>query len=70
MAVLTAIRGHTGAMPIILMRRIHPMQHILMVRMALAGDSAEGLPEALGEGSAEGSAEEDDGGKLCNEVQT
>jgi hypothetical protein len=73
MAALTAIPRHTETMPIILMRRIHHMQHILMVHMALAEDSAEGsaedLPEALAEDSAEGSAGEEDGGKLFDEAQ-
>jgi hypothetical protein len=74
MAALTAIPRHTEAMPIILMRRIHHMQHILMVHMALEGGSAEDLPEALAEDSAEalagGSAEEEDGGKLITHVKT
>jgi hypothetical protein len=69
MAALTAIPRHTETMPIILMRRIHHMQHILMVHMALAEGSAEDLPEALAEDSAEGSAGEEDGGKLFDEAQ-
>jgi hypothetical protein len=74
MAVLTAIPRHTETMPIILMRRIHHMEHILMVHMALAEDSAEDSAGALAEGSAgalaEGSAGEEDGGKLITHVKT